>query len=502
MSDKYELTKNEWDHVNVYLQQKGLPVDRNVTFDDMPLPDRYSEVRSRPEINDFSTEILPGFELGIPIILANMVSVAGLRSIIAIQREGGLGVPPQMLPLRERLEMLERVGRAECAHIYNPLTIGPEKTLGEAKQLMNKFGIYSLVVVNEEHRPIGILSTRDWKYETDDQKLVQDLMGGRRKLYTAPKNVSFEEAGRILRKHRIEKLPLVDKHGRLDSLMTAHGLFYKHHHPRATGDGKGQFIKAGSIGVGKRFTPDHLKEVEAQARKGIRLLLIDTARAFSINTKEAIEAIKARFPKLPLMVGNVSAPEGAKALFEWGADIVKVGIGPGAPCTTRHTGIGIPQLSAVAKSAAIAKLYSERGTRRYIVADGGIKNPGDIVKAIIAGADAVMCGGLFIGTVESAAPSYINKDGLRVKNYIGSASFHAQSERMGSGTLDRIRRPEGMAKEMPVIGTMQEVTGEILDGMRSAMSYLGVKSVKELRLKGRFDLPQSSAGLYEGTKKK
>lgn len=502
MREKYELTKHEWDYVNGYLQSKGLPIDRSVTFDDIPMPDRYSEVRSRSDITDFSAELYPGIELGIPIILANMVSVAGIKAIVAMEREGGLGIPPQMLPIRARLEIIERVGRTECAHIGKPLTIGPEKTLAQAKQLMNRFGIYSLVVIDDNRRPIGILSTRDWRYETDDEKPVRDLMGGRRGVHKALKNISFEAAGKILRKHRIEKLPLVDKRGQLAGLLTAHGLFYRHHHPRALSDGKGRFLKAGSIGVGRRFTNEQLREVELQVRKGITLLLIDTARAFSVNTREAIHAVKERFPKLPLMVGNTSTPEGAKALFEWGADIVKVGIGPGAPCTTRYTGIGVPQLSAVAKCAAIAKFGAADGKIRKIVADGGVKNPGDIVKAVIAGADAVMCGGLFIGTVESAAPSYINKDGLRVKNYIGSASFQAQQERMGSGTLDRIRRPEGMAKEVPVIGNMQEVVAEVLDGMRSAMSYLGVKSVKDLRLKGRFDLPQTSAGLYEGIKRK
>ena len=500
MKERYELTKDEWDFVNSHLHSKGLPADCNLTFDDVALPDQYSIVRSRSEINDFSVRLCEGVDLEIPIILANMVSVACARSIVAIEREGGLGIPPQMLQIRERLDMLERVGRAECAYIHNPLTIGPDKTLTEAKQLMEKFGIYSLVVVDVNKKPIGILSTRDWRYETDGGKPVRDLMGGKRKLYVAHKNISFEEAGKILRKHRIEKLPLVDKNGSLCGLLTAHGLFYRHHHPRAISDGKGRFLKVGSIGVGKSFTKEHMREVELQVRKDIRFLLIDTARAFSINTKEAIRAVKERFPKLPLMVGNTSTPEGAKALFEWGADMVKVGIGPGAACTTRYTGIGVPQLSAVAKCAAVAKLYSQNGPAKTIVADGGVKNPGDIIKALIAEADAVMSGGLFIGTVESAAPSYTNKDGLRVKSYVGSASFQAQLERLGNKTLDRMRRPEGMAKEVPVIGTMQEVVKEILDGMRSAMSYLGVGKIEDLKKKGKF-LWQTRSGLVEGIKK-
>lgn len=501
MKETYELTKQEADFVDAYLKQRGLPANVNVTFGDVALAERYSGTRSRAEIDDFGTELFPGIALEVPVILANMVCVAGVSSIVAVEREGGLGIIPQMLSLKERLAMLEKIGRSQCALIDNPLSIGPDKTLGEAKQLMQKFGIYSLVVVDEHKKPIGILSTRDWRYETDNEKLVGDLMGGRRKLYTAKKNVLFEDAAKILRKHRIEKLPLVDKKGKLAGLLTAHGLFFKHHHPRSTRDEKGRFLRIGSIGVGRRFTPEHMKEVEAQVRKGIVMLLIDTARAFSVNTKEAIEEVKRRYPNLPLMVGNVSTPEGAKALFSWGADIVKVGQGPGEACRTREVGIGIPQITAIAKCAAIANLDTPFGGKKYIVADGGVKSPGDIVKAIAAGADAVMTGALFIGTDEAEAPAHFNKDGLKVKDYVGSASFKAQQDRMTRGNLDRMRRPEGVSKEVPVTGTVKEVMDDIVDGMRSAMSYMGFTSVEELRAKGRLEM-QTQAGLFEGIKKK
>ena len=504
----YDLTKDEWDYINSYLQTRGLPVDRNLTFNDIPLPDTYSEVRSRDEIisdvHAFETELYPGITIGIPMVLANMVCVAGVDAIVAVQREGGLGIPPQMLDLKDRLEMLERIGRAESAYIDNPLTISPDKTLAEAKQLMDKFGIYSLVVVDAEYRPIGILSTRDWRYEDDNTKTVATLMGRRRNggVYSAPKNISFEDAGQILRKHRIEKLPLVDKHDRLVALITAHGLFYKHHHPRSTGDGKGRFLKVGSVGVGRSFTADHLKQVEAQVRKGICMLLIDTARAFSINAKEAVEGVRKRFPKLPLIVGNTATPEGAKALFEWGADIVKVGIGPGEACRTRQIGIGIPQLSEVARCSAIAERFRKEGRNAAVIADGGIKNPGDTAKAIIAGAAAVMTGRLFAGTVESAADTDVDDDGRRIKEYVGSASFKAQRDRISHGTLDKKRRPEGVAKLVPVIGTIADVVNEHIGGLASMMSMQGVRTINELRLKGKFALPQTTAGLFEGIKKK
>ncbi|MEK7192207.1 MAG: IMP dehydrogenase [Patescibacteria group bacterium] len=505
---QYDLTKQEWDFINNYLQSKGLPVDRNVTFGDIPMPDMYSEVRSRSEIekavDSFTTELYPGIKLRIPFVLANMVCVSDAEAIVAMEREGGLGIPPQMISRKERLKILDRVGRAESAYIKNPLTIGPNKTLAEAKKLMDEYsGINSLVVVDENKKPIGILSTRDWAYEIDENRKVLDLMGGKRKLYKAAQDISLSEASKILRKHRIEKLPLINRKGVLTGLMTAYGLFYERHHPRATRDDKGRFLKVGSIGVGRNFTSEHLKEVELQVRKGIAMLLIDTARAFSINTKEAVEAVKKHFPKLPLIVGNTSTPEGAKALFEWGADIVKVGIGPGEACRTREIGVGIPQLSAVAKCAAIAEMVRKSGRPATIIADGGMKSPGDVAKALIAGANAIMSGSMFIGTEESAIEHYWNDQGLKVKDYIGSASSYAQRERIGRGNLNRERRAEGVVvKGVPVIGTMKEVIDQILGGLASFMSYQGVRTVAELREKGRFDKPQSPAGLYEGVKKK
>lgn len=493
---KYDLTTSDQEAVNAFLISKGLPLNINVTFGDIALPENGSEIRSRSEIQDFRVQLTPDIKLEVPILSANMECVTGVRMVVAIEREGGLGIIPQMLPIKERLAMLEKIGRSQCALIDNPLTITPEKTLAEAKALMDKYGIFSLVVVNSDYKPIGILSTRDWRYETDSAKSVGDLMGGKRKLYVASRNIAFEEAAKILRRHRIEKLPLISKSGVLAGLLTAHGVFYKHHFPRAARDDKGRFLRVGSIGVGREFLKQHLSEVEAQVRKGICMLLIDTARAFSVNTREAIAAVKSRFPKLPLMVGNVSTPKGAKFLFEAGADVVKVGQGPGEACRTREVGVGIPQISAIAKCAAIAKLYG-----KTVIGDGGIKGPGDVARALIAGANSVMLGNLLVGTEESEAVPRLNKDGIKVKIYEGSASFEAQLKRTNRGTLDRLRRPEGIAKEVPVTGTVKERVDDILDGLRSAMSYFGVRSVKEMQEKVKFEL-QTQAGLFEGLKRK
>ena len=497
--DSYELTESEKKYMDAFLEKKGLPTDIDLTFGDVYLKTRYSEIRSRSAIRDLSTE-LAGIKLGLPLIMANMVCVADAKAIVAMEREGGLGIPPQMLSLKARLEMLDEIGRRDSALIDNPLTITPGRTLSEAKELMKRRGVSSLIVIDGEDRPIGILSTRDWMYEKNEDKLVGDLMGGKRKLYFASKGVSFEEAAKILRRHEIEKLPLVGKNGKLAGLITAHGLFYKHHHPLATRDDRGRFLRVGSVGVGEYFTGAHMKEVDAQVRRGICMLLIDTARAFSINTKEAVEAVRAKYPDLPLMVGNVDCPEGAKALFQWGADIVKVGIGPGEACRTREVAVGCPQVSAITQCTAMAELESRKGKPKYTVGDGGMKSPGDVCKALFAGASAVMSGSLFIGAIESAAKANVNKQGLRIKEYVGSASFKAQEERINHGTLKKIRRAEGVAQEMPVLGTLEEVIDDLAYGMKSCSSFRGAWNLAELRENGIFRR-QTPAGLKEGLKK-
>ncbi len=489
------LTPKEQKQVNDYLKSKGLPVDFAVTFQDVTLPEQYSEIRSRSEIHDFKTRLVSNIHLDIPICSANMESVTGADLAIALEREGGMGFIPQTIPIDERLEMIRKIKRTDSAFIDNPLTVSSFQTLRQAKEIMDKYKIYSLVVIDRNKKPVGILSRRDWLYETNLNVKVKDLMGGKDKLVVAPANIDFEKAAEIIKKNKIEKLPLVNKAGHLVGLITAHGLYYKNHHPRATRNSKGNFLIAGSIGVGKEFTKRHMQEVALQVKAGIDLLLIDTARAFSVNTKEALRAVKKKYPKLPVVVGNVSTPEGAKFLFENGADGIKVNQGRGHVCRTSEVGIGIPQLTAIAKASAIAKNYN--GT---VFADGGMKNAGDMVKAIAAGADIVFTGYLLVGSKESAAQLYFNKKGLPVKNYEGSASIASQSKRMAKGNLDHIRRPEGVTEEVVVTGTVSEIVNDLLDGFKSAMSYQGVKNLKELRLKTKFQL-QTSAGSFEGLKK-
>lgn len=492
--EKVVLTDAERLLIRDYLSSKGLPPDIAVTFDDVTLPEEYSDIRSRKEITDFSTDLIAGkVRLAIPIVSANMASVTGLNMAIALEREGGMAFLPQFLPLKERLDILEKLGRADSALIDAPLTVSPEKSLREAKKIMAKFSVHGLVAVDEVGRPVGILSQRDWFYVEDDSATVESLMT--KKVISAPKSIDFESAKKILLKNKIEKLPLIDGDGKLAGLITTNGLFYQFYHPRATRDKTGKFLRAGSVGVGYEFTRKRLREVEAQVEKGICVLLIDTARGYGVNMFEAMTAVRKAFPDLPIIAGNVSDPEGVKALFEWGASAVKVGIGPGSVCRTRQVGVGIPQITAIAAAAAIAKQY--RGT---IIADGGIRNPGDIAKALVAGADAVMLGKLLAQTQESAAPVFLNKDGLPVKNYYGSASFTAQAERVLSGSLDETRRPEGVTEQVSVIGTVSELIQDLLFGLSSNMSYCGKRNLWERKNSGVF-VTQTRAGWLEGVKK-
>lgn len=487
------LSKDERLAIEEFFAQKGLPLDRAVTFADVTLPEHYSDIRTRSEIADFSTELSPGFRLAIPIVSANMESVTGLELAVALEREGGLAYPPQTLPIEERLGLIRSIGRADSALIDNPLTTRPERTIEEAKRLMAEFGVKSLIVTDEKKKVVGILTKRDWFYENGSRKLVGDLMT--KKVITAPRSIPFGKAAEILRKNKIEKLPLVGKQGGLAGLITANGLFYKYRHPRATRDERGRFVCAGSIGVGRTFDPKHLKEVEDEVKAGISILLIDTARAFSANTEDAVRSIKKEFPKLPLVVGNVSTAEGAKFLFELGVDIAKIGQGPGFVCRTRAVGVGVPQLTAVAECSVVAARY-----KKTVIADGGMKSPGDVAKALIAGAQAVMLGNMLVRARESAAPIFVDEENRQVKNYAGSASFAAQWARLERGDLSHLRRPEGVTQVVPVTGTVHEIIEDLIRGLASSMAYIGARNLIELREKGRF-LPQTSAGHVEGVKK-
>lgn len=491
---KAELTPQEKIAIQEFFMRKGLPLDTALTFEDVALPGDYSEIESRSDVQDLSTNFLPNLRLNIPIVSANMEPVSGVELIIALEREGGLGIPPQSLPLEDRLEILERVLRAESAVIDEPLTINKDAQLAEAKKVMDKFGVSGLVVVDDDKKVIGLLSSRDWRYEGWNPP-VGTLMTSEN-LITVPLGTSLEKAKNLVCKHKIEKLPLVDFEGKLAGLITARGLFYQTHYPRALRDDKGRFIRIGSVGVaGKsRSVNDLLKEVEAQLKKGIAAILVDTARAYSKNTAQTVEAIKQKFV-IPVIAGNICMAEAAKFLIECGADCIKIGQGPGDPCITRSVaGIGIPQITAIAECSVVAKLHG-----KTTIGDGGIKSSQHLIKALVAGADNVMIGSLLCGTKESPPDARFNKDGFLVKRYEGSASYEAQRRRKIRGDLDYIREPEGFDHDVPLTGTVSECVDRLLGGLRSGMSYFGTRNIEELQEKGKFRR-QTTQGYREGVK--
>lgn len=489
----YELSSEEQTAIESHFAKIGLPRAPVLTFRDVAIKPRYNEIRSRFEVNDFSAPLIGDLVLKIPLLGANMKSVVNARFASALARDGGLACYPQDISIEEQLAMIDETRRISSALIDDPLVISKEADLAHAKSVMTPKQIWSLIVIDDEKKPIGVLSSRDWRYETNESKKVSELMNSGN-LITAPLGITNEAISRLLRLHKIEKLPLVDKQGKLAGLITAHGFFYTMHHPRALRDEHGRFPVMGTIGVGYKLSKKLLKQVEELVGRGIKFLLIDAARGCAINPKEVILGVKKHFPNLPILAGNISTPEEARFLIEWGVDVIKIGQGPGFACRTREHGIGIPQLTAVAECSAIANLYGKR-----TVADGGMQIPADFIKALIAGAAACMAGKWFMSTYEAAA-TLQDDDGLPFKLYRGSASLEAQMDRVSKGSLNRIRRPEGQTKKVIVTGTLEDKVEDLLDAFRSEMAYVGARNISELREKSVLRW-QTPAGSYEGLKR-
>lgn len=522
-----QLTQEEKLAIDEYLTKKGLPTWYGVTFRDVRgipppgyipppeelragMPDnKTSSIRRRAHITDFRSTLAGNMVINIPLTSSNMQAVTGADLAIALAREGGIGFLPQMIKLEDRLAMIDKIRRADSAFIdeCDVLTVREETTLGEAKEVMRNPrnpGIWSVVVVDAHNIPKGIMTHRNWRYETDDTKPVSALMTKEKDLYVAKANISFDEARRMLRKYRIEKLPLVNGRGKLAGLLTAHGLFYETNYPRALRDGKGKFIAAATIGVGEKFDASRLREIEAQLKHGASVIMIDAARINAINGEEMITHTKKEFPEFPLIAGNTCSPEGTKFAIECGTDAVKVNIGRSLVCTTsRESAVGVAQLYAIAECSVIAHRHG-----KHIMADGGMTDSSSCIQSLAAGADTLMSGTLFIGTHESAEPADMvmaklegsdDKFLIPAKNYFGSASSHSQRQRIAEGTLDAMREPEGRQQYIPVHGSVANLIFRFLADLRSAMSFADARNLNEFRENAVFKL-QSTAAHHEGKK--
>lgn len=461
-----------------------------LTFDDVSLVPAYSEVH--PQETDVSTRLSKNITLNIPLVSAAMDTVTESNLAIAIARQGGIGVIHKNLSIEKQAEEVDRVKRSEAGMITNPITISPDKKVADALELMKKFRISGVPVVDSKGKLLGILTNRDLRFEDRTDLPVSDLMT-KENLKTVPVGTTLEEAKVLLQKYKIEKLLVVDKNFKLKGLITVKDIQKKIKYPNACKDSMGRLRVAAAVGV----SGDYLERASALVSVKCDALVIDSSHGHSKAVLQALEKIKSQFSSVDIVVGNVATFEGTKALVKSGADAVKVGIGPGSICTTRViTGAGVPQLSAI--------MESSRGIKEFdipIIADGGIRYSGEIVKALAAGADSVMIGSLFAGTEESPGETILYQ-GRTFKVYRGMGSLGA----MKSGSAERYFQnsdtslsklvPEGIEGMVPFKGSLENMVFQLVGGLRSGMGLVGARNIKELKEKAKF-VRITFAGLKE-----
>ncbi|MCD6291363.1 MAG: IMP dehydrogenase [Anaerolineae bacterium] len=468
--------------------------DEALTFDDVLLVPGYAEVL--PSEVDLRTRLHERIQLNIPVLSAAMDTVTEARMAIALARQGGMGVIHRNLSPEEQAAEVDKVKRSESGMIVDPITLGPDATLADAEAIMSRYHI-SGVPITDNGRLVGILTNRDIRFATRFDASVREYMTSDG-LVTAPVGTSLEEAKEILHKYRIEKLPLVDEEGRLRGLITYKDILKKQDFPNAATDDQGRLLVAAAVGVGVELD----ERLELLLDAGVDAVAIDTAHGHSANVLRAIRRIRMIAPDLPILAGNVVTREGTEALIEAGASAIKVGVGAGSICTTRIVaGAGVPQMTAIAECAAVAR---PRGVP--IIADGGIKYSGDIVKALAAGADAVMLGSLLAGLDESPGEMVIY-EGRRFKEYRGMGSLGAMKGRARDryaslqdadsvgGSAGKLV-PEGIEGQVPYKGHLADYMFQLMGGLRSGMGYVGAANLQELREKARF-VRITHAGLIE-----
>jgi IMP dehydrogenase len=453
-----------------------------LTYNDVLLLPRRSSVRSRAEV-DTSTFLTKELRLGIPLVSANMDTVTESTMAIAMARLGGIGIIHRFMEIERQANEVKRVKRAEAYAISNPYTIKPTSSVAEAKEIMRDTGVSGLLVVDDSMKLLGVVSKRDVRFTKDDAKPVTEVMTPREKLIVAHEGVTLAEAMELLNKHRLEKLPIVDQNDVVKGLITAKDVERFVNPSKAAKDSQGRLLVGAAIGV----RGDYLERAKKLVDSEVDVLVVDVAHGHADHVLETVKKVKSLFPNVPVIAGNVATAEGTEDLIAAGADAVKVGIGPGAACTTRLvTGVGVPQLSAVMWCAEAAEKHGVP-----IIADGGIRNSGDITKALAAGASTVMIGSLFAGTDES--PGYfIVRDGIKYKAYRGMASLGANITRRLLDKMDINPEdvaqivPEGVESVVPYRGSVSEVVSQLIGGLKSGMSYLGARNLEELRKNAKF----------------
>jgi len=451
-------------------------IKEGLTFDDVLLVPQASAFT--PNMVDLSINLAPTIKLNIPLISAAMDTVTESRLAIAMAREGGIGIIHKNMSIEDQATHVDRVKRSEHGVITDPFFLAPENSVSEAVALMEKYRI-SGVPITKNGKLVGILTNRDLRFENNFNQPIGNIMT-KDKLITAPVGTSLEEAQKILGKNRIEKLPIVDKDYNLKGLITIKDIEKAIQYPNSAKDANGRLLAGAAVGI----SSNTMDRVDALVSARVDMIAIDTAHGHSQNVIKMVEKVKAKYPNLPVIAGNVATAEATEALIGAGADVVKVGIGPGSICTTRVVaGIGVPQLTAVLDCAEMADKYGKR-----IIADGGIKYSGDITKALAAGASACMLGSLFAGTLESPGDIEIYQ-GRSFKVYRGMGSISA----MNNGSSDRYFQegarklvPEGVEGRVPYRGGLADIIFQLCGGIRSGMGYCGQPTIDDMRKNGKF----------------
>lgn len=458
-----------------------------LTFDDvLVMPDQSNVL---PSMVDLKVELAKGISLNIPLISAAMDTVTEYKLAIAMAREGGLGILHKNMSIEEQSLQVDKVKRSEHGVITDPFYLHPENMVTDALGLMSRYKISGVPIVDKNKKLVGILTNRDLRFETNFDQPIYNIMT-KENLITAPVGTTLEQAQQILGKHRIEKLPIVDGKGILQGLITIKDIEKSIQYPNSARDKKGRLLVGAAVGT----SADTLERVGELVKNKVDILAVDTAHGYSQKVLETVKRVKSKYPSIPLIAGNVATAEAVKALYDVGADVVKVGMGPGSICTTRVVaGIGVPQITAILNCSEQADKLGIR-----IIADGGIKFSGDITKAIVAGASAVMIGSLFAGTTESPGELEIYQ-GRSFKVYRGMGSLGA----MAQGSSDRYFQedskklvPEGVEGRVPYRGSLGEMVYQLVGGLRSGMGYAGQGNIEALRKNGKF-IRITNAGLIE-----
>lgn len=465
-------------------------IGKGITYDDVLIVPEYSQIM--PRETNLSTNLTKNLKLNLPILSAAMDTVTEAEMAVALAREGGMGVIHKNMSIEMQAEHVNRVKRSESGMILDPITLTSDKKVKDALDLMAKYSISGIPVIDGNRRLIGIITNRDLRFNADPNDILMDIMT-KEPLFTAPVGTTLEEAEILLQKHRIEKLPVVDKNFILQGLITFKDIQKKKKHPNASKDARGRLCVGAAVGV----TKDTAERAGFLLENGVDAIFVDTAHGHTKGVIDTIISLKKQYPEAQIIAGNIGTSEAAEALIKAGADGLKVGIGPGSICTTRIVaGVGVPQLTAIFNVASVAKKYDIP-----VIADGGIKQTGDVAKAIAGGADSVMIGSLFAGHEESPGEKFLY-EGRVYKIYRGMGSIGA----MHQGSADRYFQdveeeitklvPEGIEGRIPYKGTIADTIYQISGGLRSSLGYCGCLTIAEMKQKARLILI-TMAGLKE-----